>query len=208
MGAVTPVERKQWISETRRQWAALDEAIMDAVESTETPTLDRFLVRLSNAADNSRLWLLTAGTVAVLGGDRGRRAAGQAVVAIGVASATSNIALKTLARRRRPDAPSPGADTPSRHVRRPASSSFPSGHSASAFAFASTMGEALPPTSAPLHLAATLVGYTRVHTGVHYPSDVVVGALVGVLSGQTARRVTARWASTARPSRSRGVTAD
>jgi undecaprenyl-diphosphatase len=189
MGADATVVRGQWITEIHRQWAALDEAIMSAVRSTETPALDRVLVRLSDAADNSKLWLVTAGAVAVVGGRRGRRAAVQSVAAIGVASVTSNLAVKALARRQRPDAPAPADDRLSRHVRRPTSSSFPSGHAASAFAFASTMGEALPPTWIPLHLAATLVGYARVHTGVHYPSDVVVGALVGALSGRVVRGV-------------------
>jgi membrane-associated phospholipid phosphatase len=44
----------------------------------------------------------------------------------------------------------------------------------------------------PLHLAAALVGYARVHTGVHYPSDVAAGAVLGALCGWTVRRVAAR----------------
>ena len=185
------VNGRQWISEIRAQADALDQAIIQAVEGTPTPALDRSLVRLSNAANRSRLWLVTAGVVAAAGGTRGRRAAGEAVAAIGMASAVSNLVLKPLRRRRRPEVP---ADvSPSREVRRPTSSSFPSGHAASAFAFASSMGEAVPPTWVPLHVAAALVAYARVHTGVHYPSDVVVGSLVGAFCGWTVRRVSNRW---------------
>jgi membrane-associated phospholipid phosphatase len=140
-----------------------------------------------------------AQVVALVGGPRGRRAAVEAVASIGLASAVSNIALKTLAPRRRPEPPG-GQPVPSRLVRRPTSSSFPSGHSASAFAFASTMGEEVPLTWVPLHVTAALVGYARVHTGVHYTSDVVVGALTGALCGWTVRRLAARIAPRAQRS--------
>jgi membrane-associated phospholipid phosphatase len=189
---------KTWISEVQAQAVALDQAISEAVERAETPTLDRFLVRLSNAANESRLWFATAGVVALVGGPRGRRAAAEAVASIGLASAVSNLALKSVARRRRPEA-SDGQVVPSRQVRRPLSQSFPSGHAASAFAFASTMGEEVPVTWAPLHLTAALVGYARVHTGVHYTSDVVAGALVGAMCGWTVRRLAAHLAPAVQP---------
>jgi membrane-associated phospholipid phosphatase len=187
------VTGRESISEVRAQASALDRAIVSAIEGTPTPELDRFLVRLSNAANHSRLWLVTAGAVAAVGGARGRRAAGEAVAAIGMASAVSNLLIKSVARRHRPEPPGDGHVSPSREVRRPTSPSFPSGHAASAFAFASSMGEAVPPMWMPLHLAAALVGYARVHTGVHYPSDVVVGSLVGAFCGWTVRRLTDRW---------------
>ena len=184
-------QAKTWISEGRAQVDALDRAISDAVATTPTPTLDRFLVRLSNAANRSRLWFAIAAAVALVGGPRGRRAAAEAVASIGLASGVSNLVLKPAAPRRRPQAPA-GRAVPTRMVRRPTSSSFPSGHAASAFAFASTMGEEVPVTWVPLHVTAALVGYARVHTGVHYASDVMVGALTGALCGWTVRRVAAR----------------
>jgi len=61
----------------------------------------------------------------------------------------------------------------------PLSTSFPSGHSASAFAFASGVGASLPVAAVPLRALATLVAYSRVHTGVHYPADVVAGSVLG-----------------------------
>jgi undecaprenyl-diphosphatase len=66
----------------------------------------------------------------------------------------------------------------------PTSRSFPSGHSASAFAFAGGAGRVLPAASVPLHGLASVVAYSRVHTGVHYPLDVLVGSLIGATIAQ------------------------
>lgn len=120
--------------------------------------------------------------VAAVGGARARRGAGLGVCAIGLASAVTNMAVKPSVGRRRP-LPSTSRVPDSRRFRRPVSASFPSGHTASAFAFASAVGEAVPVSWVPLHAAAVLVGYSRVHTGVHYPSDVVAGAILGTALG-------------------------
>lgn len=197
---------KAWLAEARDQAAALDRAISAAIDQTATPALDRSLVRLSEAANGSRLWIATAAAAALLGGPRGRRAAAGALASIGLASAVSNLALKSVARRRRPEG-ARGEGVPSRRVRRPVTGSFPSGHAASAFAFASTMGEALPATWAPLHATAALVAYSRVHTGVHYASDVVTGALVGAMSGWTTRRIAGRLDRLLQPGGGRDVAA-
>ena len=71
-----------------------------------------------------------------------------------------------------------------RHVRMPTSTSFPSGHSASGFAFAAGVAEALPVLGVPLRGLATVVAYSRIHSGVHYPGDVIVGSLVGMAVGE------------------------
>ena len=75
---------------------------------------------------------------------------------------------RVLGDRRDPDTP------PRRHP-----SPFPSGHSASAFAFVAGIAAEAPEVAAPLSAAAAVVAYSRVHTGVHYPGDVIVGSLVG-----------------------------
>jgi membrane-associated phospholipid phosphatase len=181
--------RTRWMTEVRSEARAVDQAVFDAVAATRTPVLDRFMVALSDAADYSRLWLLTAAVLAVVGGGRGRRAALQGVLAIGLASAVANVGVKPLAGRRRPERSDERPISRSRQVRRPVSTSFPSGHAASAFAFASATGQAAPVTWIPLHLAAGLVAYSRVHTGMHYPSDVATGAVLGAGCGWTVRRL-------------------
>ena len=164
--------------EALRELGAVDRAIYEAVARTPTGSLDGPVRQLSGAADKSRLWLGIAAAVALLGGSRGRRAALEGVVAIGVTSATVNLGVKSVARRRRPDRAQP-ALFEDRHVPMPGSTSFPSGHAASAFAFAYAVGRHLPVLAVPIRLLAAAVAYSRVHTGVHYPGDVVIGSVTG-----------------------------
>ena len=165
------------------QLAELDLAIYRAVAVTPTPDLDEPMRRLSELADHSKLWLGTAAVLATVGGRTGRRVAATGVAAIAVNSLIVNLPLKVAARRQRPDRE--GAQVPvARHVAMPVSPSFPSGHAASGFAFAAAVGGTLPVAAAPLRLAASAVAYSRVHTGVHYPGDVVVGALLGATVGE------------------------
>jgi undecaprenyl-diphosphatase len=65
----------------------------------------------------------------------------------------------------------------------PKSPSFPSGHAASAFAFANGVGGTMPVVGLPIRALAGAVAYSRVHAGVHYPGDVIVGALLGAAVG-------------------------
>ena len=166
------------LAQALEEFGAVDRAAYQAVAATSTPVLDGHFRRLSRAADRSVLWLGIAAAMAVGGGTKGRRAAGEGVLAIGVTSAVVNLGMKPLARRRRPDRADP-AEFEARVVPMPESDSFPSGHAASAFAFAYVVGRHLPALAVPIRLLAGGVAYSRVHTGVHYPGDAVIGAIVG-----------------------------
>ena len=152
----------------------------EAIAATPTPTLDTAMRRLSHAADYSKLSMASGGLLAVFGGATGRRAAMSGLACVAATSAFVNVAVKPLARRHRPDRVGGGVPT-KRHVEMPSSASFPSGHTAAAVAFASGVGRVSPLMSLPLHSLAAVVGYSRVHTGVHYPGDVVAGALIGAV---------------------------
>ncbi|MHC3473188.1 phosphatase PAP2 family protein [Streptomyces sp. 7R007] len=169
---------------------SLDQALYEAVTVTRTPALDSALRRLSAAADHSKISFVIAGLLALSPG-RPRRAAALGLAAIGVASTSANLLGKRLVRRPRPrrDADSP---FPGRHVPMPASASFPSGHTASAVAFAAAVGPTFPAATVPLGLLACAVGYSRIHTGVHYPGDVVAGAVLGTAAAAAVHAV-ARW---------------
>jgi membrane-associated phospholipid phosphatase len=156
----------------------LDAAVYAAIARTPTPGLDQALGRLSRAADFSKLWLASASALAAFGGEQGRRAAGNGIASLALASALVNAVLKPLWGRRRPERVKHRVPF-ARRVRMPKTRSFPSGHAASGFAFATGVASAAPVPGGLLTALAALVAYSRVHTGVHYPSDVVAGAVIG-----------------------------
>src|SRR4051794_12660077 len=117
---------------------AADLAVYRAIAASPTPSLDRASQRLSRIADHSKLWAGIAAPLAARPGAT-RQAAVLGLASIGVASAVVNIAGKGLFARHRPDRTAAAVPLV-RHVRMPHSTSFPSGHTASAFAFATAVG--------------------------------------------------------------------
>lgn len=172
----------------RGLWAKLDrldEALIAVVDRTPT-CLDRPLAMISHAANYSRISIAGAAALAIAGGPAGRRAAGRGLASVLATSAIANLAGKPLLRRRRPTRrrkPAVG-----NLVRMPASASFPSGHSAAAFAFATGAGRELSRTKVPLMVLAAVVADSRVQTGVHYPTDVIGGSLLGIAVAELTNR--------------------
>jgi membrane-associated phospholipid phosphatase len=183
----TPPPPGGWLLQVER----LDVAIYAAIAQTPTPALDSALRRLSNAADYSRLSIASAALLALVGGRAGRRAAVSGLASVGVTATVVNLAIKPLGRRRRPDRGAEGVPIV-RQIRMPVSSSLPSGHSAAASAFATGASHAMPRVGFPLRVLAALVACSRVHTGVHYPGDVIVGSLIGDSVAQATARALAR----------------
>jgi undecaprenyl-diphosphatase len=165
-----------WPRTVARRVDQTDQAIEQRIARIPPSRIDDGLKVLTGTANHSLLWFAVA---AILGARRGatRRAAIRGVCAIGGASFLANALAKPLAPRRRPAAdalpnwralPSP-----------PTSSSFPSGHAASAAAFTTAVAMEAPVAGAVLAPIAATVAYSRVHTGVHWYSDVLAGALLG-----------------------------
>ena len=174
-----------------RELVATDQSVYRAIAETPSPTLDTDLRRLSRSADHSGLWISIAVALATVPG-RSRRAAVAGAGSIAVASTVTNLFLKLLVNRRRPG--DLEAEVPlTRRLPLPHSPSFPSGHTASGFAFASTVGAELPWLSLPLNVLAAMVAYSRVHTGVHYPLDTFAGAIIGVATGSGTAAIARRF---------------
>lgn len=166
----------------------LDCELFDKVARSHTPLLDRTLPRLSHAANHSMLWIASGGLLTAFGGRRGKRAALRGLGSIAVTSLTVNQGLKHLVRRPRPSLRRVPAV---RHLRsQPLTTSFPSGHAASAAAFAVGVSAEFPKARVPLGALAAAVGYSRTYVGVHYPLDVLVGAGIGASLGMATR---AQW---------------
>jgi undecaprenyl-diphosphatase len=153
----------------------IDRSVFDAVAGWSPPFLDKVVPALSIAATYSRLWMGIAAVFALFGGTKGRKTAVEGMAAIGVTSFLANVVGKRLVPRARPTDPVPEQ----RELKDPDSSSFPSGHTASAAAFSGIVDRAYPSLWIPINTLAGAVGFSRVYTGVHYPGDVLAGWILG-----------------------------
>jgi undecaprenyl-diphosphatase len=110
--------------------------------------------------------------------DRGRRGRWLRAGAVGPAAVGANFAVKLVVGRQRPQLrglpPLAGA---------PSSLSFPSAHATSSLAAATAFGRVEPRTRLPLYGLAGAICATRPYLGLHYPSDVVAGAILGLAIG-------------------------
>jgi len=169
-----------------RGLARFDLWLFRRVAKTEIPLVDHTLLPLTRAATRSKLWLAIAVVLAASGGRFGRRAALRGLLSVGATSILVNLPAKFIARRARPSIK--GVPQARRLAHLPTSYSFPSGHSASAFAFATGVSQELPILAAPMYALASGVAYSRVYAGVHYPGDVIAGAAVGSALAIASRR--------------------
>ncbi|HEY8373133.1 MAG TPA: phosphatase PAP2 family protein [Pseudonocardiaceae bacterium] len=176
----------KWLRRVIRKINEADTALVRRSARLPRSGVDPGLKTLTTAADHSMVWFAIAAALATRRGVT-RRAALRGVAAVGAASCVTNLVAKPLFPRRRP--PAELMPVHRRLTTPPGSSSFPSGHAASAAAFTTAVALEKPVAGALLVPLATAVAYSRVHTGVHWPSDVVAGLMLGVGTGLA----TTRW---------------
>ena len=186
-----PGEQPEALLRVLRTLGRWDRQAYEAVAGWSTPMLDEPMRLIAQVANHSKPWFATAAVLAAFGGRRGRTAALAGVAAIAATSFVVNQPMKRAGARLRPDRQAMRVPVP-RWVPMPTSTSFPSGHSASAAAFAAAVGQVLPELRIPLRVAAATVALSRVYTGVHYPGDVLVGAVTGAVVGRLAARLVLR----------------
>jgi undecaprenyl-diphosphatase len=129
-------------------------------------------------------WVLGLVAAAIFDRPRGRRALLQALPPLWFATMTVEYPIKYYFRRRRPFIDIVQAVAIGR---KPGSYSFPSGHSAAAFAGAWLLRRHYPKLTPLWYAIAALTGFSRIYLGVHYPGDVLSGAITGTAIAEAAR---------------------
>jgi membrane-associated phospholipid phosphatase len=145
------------------------------------PAVERAISRFSALGEHAGLWLALGAAGAAV--DRGRRARWMRAAAAVAGAYLLNTALKLVIRRRRPHLPGlpPLVTTPTEL-------SFPSAHATSSFTAARVYAPLVPPAARmPLRGLAAAMAASRLYVGVHYPSDILAGAALGVLVGGLSR---------------------
>ncbi|MEU5987800.1 phosphatase PAP2 family protein [Spirillospora sp. NPDC047418] len=171
-----------------RRLGRADRWAFDRVAAARLRGLEYVLPRLSRIADHGVLWFTSAGVMGLTARPRLRRAALRGSIAVAVASPAVNLIGKQAFRRKRPVVDL----VPPIRIRwkLPTSHAFPSGHSASAAAFATGVAlEAPRRVAVPVAATAAAVAFSRVYTGAHYPGDVLAGLGIGALAGIGTRTV-------------------
>jgi undecaprenyl-diphosphatase len=147
---------------------------------------NRFMYVLTTIMNGGWGWVLGLMVAAMFDRQRGRQALHQVVPPLWLATMAVEYPIKSYFRRRRPfidvvQAISVG--------RKPGTFSFPSGHSASSFAGAWLLRRHYPELTPLWYLLAATVAFSRIYVGVHYPGDVVSGAIAGTAIAEAARWV-------------------
>jgi len=156
--------------------AGLDRRLFSVINGLpHTTTSDRYVSVISDLGEGLG-WVAGGIALAILGGSKGRRAGAATAVASLGATYVVQRRVKPLFRRVRPFV------NREAHVVgiRPPDHSFPSGHTASSFAAATALAFFYPKAAPLLYTLATGVAVSRVHLGVHFPSDTAVGGAVGI----------------------------
>ncbi|MGB3680940.1 MAG: phosphatase PAP2 family protein [Rubrobacteraceae bacterium] len=150
------------------------------------PILDRIMPALSYIGNLGLVWIVLLGAMAAFGKATGRKIALAGLVALAIGFAASEV-IKEVTMRPRPFLALPDVRL---LIPEPSSFAFPSGHTTSAFAAASgaifaagRLLKRVPAWGWGMLALAAAISYSRIYVGVHWPTDVAAGLLLGLASG-------------------------
>jgi len=153
-----------------------DTAGLDSIVGLRQPLLDHVMLAISEGGRRGLVWIVIATVVALARPDR-LGGVWQLVLGLLISFTLVDAVLKPAIARDRPFVAAPGIQLSSAP---PSSFSFPSGHASMAFAGAFVVGRLWRRGRPLLWVLAFLIALSRVYLGVHFPLDVIAGALLGV----------------------------
>ena len=167
-----------------------DETVLTWIgECLQADWLDPLMVVYTTLGNGGLVFIVLA--IIFLFFRKTRRAGASAAVGLGLGALSTNLIIKPLVARPRPWVVMEGWET---LVTSSDMNSFPSGHTTAAFAFGVALCAVLPQkwAKAAALIAAALMGFSRLYVGVHFPTDVLAGAVIGTACGLLGAWVTGR----------------
>lgn len=154
----------------------VDEKILRCISKTRNPFLDKIMVFITKIGNMGTIWWLFA--LVLLALTENKKSPLKIILTLCVTGFLGEIVIKSLVGRMRP---SKSIAQEQLLIKKPKTYSFPSGHSSSSFAAALMIGFEYPVLSVPVFVLAPLIAFSRLYLRVHYPSDVLAGAFLGVI---------------------------
>ncbi|WP_294129475.1 phosphatase PAP2 family protein [uncultured Clostridium sp.] len=141
-------------------------------------TFDKIMPIITSAGNLGIIWIVIS---VLLMTKKDYRVLGQTIlIALVITTIIGEGIIKNIVKRKRPFY---GDDDKELLISRPITYSFPSGHTASSFAVAAVFIKTDNAASLEIILLACLIAFSRIYLGVHYPSDVIGGGIIGALCG-------------------------
>lgn len=163
-------------------------AVLDTIQNIHVPWLDTMLAAYTTAGDHGYIWIMLG--ICLLFFRKTRWAGIAMLIALAVGALMTSGIIKPLVMRPRPCDVNAAVHM---IIPRPGGSSFPSGHTTAAFAAFGALlfaKDPRPPAALTISvgIAAVIMGFSRLYAYVHYPSDVLIGMVVGMFAGFVAAR--------------------
>ena len=157
-------------------------------EHIRQPFLTPFVIIITNLGDSGIVWIVISVLLIVM--NKTRKVGAMCLTSLLCSFIISNLLLKNLFARVRAFDIITGLEV---LIARPLDYSFPSGHTASSFAAAFIIYRNLPKRfGIPAMILAILISMSRLYLGVHYPSDILFGVIMGILAGYLAEKIVNR----------------